>query len=206
MKRLIQLGLALALAVPAATATSDITRATGSATIDFSPIVQEYSTDGTSVEEPPRVGGALLVRRDDRLGAVAHIQGLVPGGVYTFWWVVVQGDGTFPDDIFVARGGGKVVRTSGRATTFMRAALGQAGITGFMPDGVNEIGFASLADTTGSTVRIEIAYHGQADDAGPGEVDAWLRDFWTGAACPPATPNPNPGQPHCPVYYAATFQ
>ncbi|MDX2378211.1 MAG: hypothetical protein QNM02_00445 [Acidimicrobiia bacterium] len=33
-----------------------------------------------------------------------------------------------------------------------------------------------------------------------------LRDFWTGSACPPATPNPNPAQPHCPVRCAATFE
>jgi hypothetical protein len=56
----------------------------------------------------------------------------------------------------------------------------------------------------GSLVRIEIAYHGQAEDAGD-DLGTWLEDFWTGSACPPDTPNPNPAQPHCPVWYAATF-
>ncbi|MDH3683132.1 MAG: hypothetical protein OEV40_24660, partial [Acidimicrobiia bacterium] len=63
--------------------------------------------------------------------------------------------------------------------------------------------FASLDDPTGSLVRVEIAYHGQAKDAGD-DLDAWLADFWTGAECPPETPNPNPDQPHCPVWYAST--
>jgi len=70
-------------------------------------------------------------------------------------------------------------------------------------------------------VHVEIAYHGQAADTGD-ELDVWLSDFWTGAACPLAFDldpggstdgvdpdgNPDPnfnkiGQPHCPVAIVA---
>lgn len=166
--------------------------------LSFSPIVQEWDEDGTANQDTPRVGWSVLMRRNKKLNALAHIRGLRPGGVYTFWWVVVQDDGTFPDDIFVAGGAGKVVGPNGRATVRMSAKVGQPGIEGFL------VPFDELRDTRNSIVRIEIAYHGQAEDAGDA-LDVWLSDFWTGTACPDGgTPNPNPNQPHCPVYYAAT--
>lgn len=204
-KRLTKVGVILGLAGSAGLATPAVTEARGNWSVDVEPIVQEWDVDGTAIEDPPSVGAALLVRRPHSLRGAAYIEGLVPNGVYTFWWVVIQDDGTFPDDIFVARGGGKVANADGAAFSFMRARNGQPGIEGFVPDGVNEIEFASLADTTDSVVRIEAAYHGQADEAS-GELKTWLSDFWSGAACPPETPNPNPEQPHCPVYYAATFE
>ena len=58
-------------------------------------------------------------------------------------------------------------------------------------------------DSTAAAVRVEVAYHGQVENAGD-ELPLWLYDFWTGDACPPETPNPNPAQPHCPVWFAAT--
>ncbi|HSF86301.1 MAG TPA: hypothetical protein VLG28_11695 [Acidimicrobiia bacterium] len=167
-------------------------------------VVQEHNVDGTPNEELPEVGVARLTRRSGGLRAKAQVEGLIPGGVYTFWWVVVQEDGTFPDDIFVASGDGAVVGPNGRAVAYMSAKAGDASITGFAPDGVNELTFSDLNDTMGSLVRIEIAYHGQVEDAGD-DLGTWLEDFWTGSGCPPDTPNPNPAQPHCPVWYAATF-
>ena len=192
------------LAVPATATAHDETSGTKRGpSLSFSPIVQEWDFDGNAMENPPRVGWSVLLRRNRRLDALAQIRGLKPGGVYTFWWVVVQEDGTFPDDIFLAGGAARVVNEKGRTTVHMKARLGQDSIEGFMPDGVNELQFAPLSDTRGSIVRIEIAYHGQAKDAG-GDLDVWLGDFWTGTACPPDTPNPNPTQPHCPIYYATT--
>jgi len=193
---------ALVVLVLPAPATANDARAPDSMT-DRTNVVQEWNFDGTAVDDPPTVGTSRLTRGGDRLDAMVRIAGLQPGGVYTFWWVVVQDDGTFPDDIFVALGDSAVVGRSGRATARMSATVGQESITGFAPDGVNEITFAPLSDTVDSIVRIEIAYHGQSEDAGD-DLDLWLNDFWTGEACPPTTPNPNPLQPHCPVWYAAT--
>jgi len=199
MKRLFVLATALGMLVAASAAqAAEMPRA------ERTDIVQEHNFDGTPAENPETIGRAMLVRRGHRLSAVASIRDLIPGGVYTFWWVVVQEDGTFPDDIHVASGSHAVVGDNGRATVAMYADRGDESITGFTPDGVNEITFDTLDDTINSVVRIEIAYHGQADDAGD-DLDSWLYDFWTGTACPPETPNPNLQQPHCPVYYAATF-
>jgi hypothetical protein len=168
---------------------------------DPAKIVVEWNEDGTAAPGDERVGTSVLKRRPDGLHARAHVRGLEPGGVYTFWWVVVQDDGDFPDDIHVQRGASVVVGDNGHARVTMRAQTGDPGILGFPP-----LGGALLADLTdplGSTVRVEIAYHGQVEDAGA-DLDQWQSDFWTGAACPPETPNPNPMQPHCPVYYAST--
>lgn len=176
--------------------------ADGVASLERAAIVREWNEDGTAASGEEEIGSALLLRRDRGMAALAMARGLQPGGVYTFWWVVIQDDGDFPDDIHVQRGGGAVAGPTGRATAFMRAATGTPGIEGFPPLGDAE--FAELRDPIGSVVRIEIAYHGQAADAGD-DLDLWLSDFWSGAACPPETPNPNPAQPHCPVYHAATF-
>jgi len=165
------------------------------------PVVREFNEDGTAASGDEIVGRSKLRRTENGLRANVRVAGLEPGGVYTFWWVVPQGDGVFPDDIFVARGAGVVVGRNGKARVHMRAHTGQEGITGFPVLG--DASFASLIDPQGALVRVEIAYHGQAADAGD-DLDTWLGDFWTGAACPPDTPNPNPIQPHCPVWFAAT--
>ncbi|MGI9612407.1 MAG: hypothetical protein ACR2QO_05835 [Acidimicrobiales bacterium] len=166
------------------------------------PIVREFNEDGTAASGQEIVGRSQLRRSEHGLQANVRVRGLKPGGVYTFWWVVPQGN-LFPDDIFVARGAGVVVGRNGKARVRIRAHTGQEGIAGFpVLEGAS---FASLNDPEGATVRVEIAYHGQAADAGD-DLDQWLSDFWTGAECPPETPNPNPNQPHCPVWFAATHQ
>jgi hypothetical protein len=135
------------------------------------------------------------------LEATVHVEGLPMGGVFTFWWVVRQGDpANAPFDWFVANGGGAVIAENGRATVHMSANIGQTAIEGmpFLPPGT---GFSPLTDPHGAVVRVEIAYHGQVAEAG-GNVEAWLADFWTGAACPASGTNIG-GQPFCPVYVAA---
>ncbi len=204
MKRMM---MRLILAVVMTVATAGVAAAADKSTtgrVDFQPIVQEWNSDGTPNADQPTVGWSLLRRTPDGLKAMARVAGLEPGGVYTFWWVVVQRDGAFPSDIFLAYGASAVANDQGRANARMSATLGQPGIEGFIPDGINEIPFASLDEPLTATVRIEIAYHGQADEAGDGELAQWMSDFWTGSACPPATPNPNPNQPHCPIYYSST--
>ncbi len=155
-------------------------------------------TDATMVGEV--LGWSQLKRDPDRLKAVVHAHGLEPGGVFTFWWVVVQDDATFPDDIFVALGAGAVVGPNGKATVHMSANKGDASIVGL--PALGGALFGDLVDPANALVRVEVAYHGHVDDAGDA-LGQWLSDFWTGSACPTAGVN-DAGQPHCPVYFAAT--
>lgn len=164
-------------------------------------VVREWNEDGTAAPGDEVVGTSRLWRGQEGLVAKVKLRGLEPGGAYTFWWVVVQDDGTFPEDIHVQRGAGVIVGKNGKARVHMTARTGDEGIDGFPPLAGAE--FADLSDPKMSTVRVEIAYHGQARDAG-GDLPIWLSDFWTGTACPPDTANPNPNQPHCPVYFAST--
>lgn len=99
------------------------------------------------------------------------------------------------------RGAGRVIGHSGIAVVHMRATLGQEGIIGLPAlDGAL---WHEMKDPLTSTVRIEIAYHGQAEHAGSrSELKTWLSDFWSGAE--PCTANTIPDQPHCPVYMAST--
>lgn len=168
---------------------------------DKAKIVREFNEDGTAAPGHASVGRTALKRTKRGLEADVRVRKLKPGGVYTFWWVAIQGDGSFPDDIYVQRGAAAVANEKGRARVHMRARTGDEGITGFPPLGGAE--FGTLVDPKGAVVRIEIAYDGQATVAGD-DLDLWMSDFWTGDACPPDTANPNPAQPHCPVYFAST--
>ncbi len=171
-------------------------------------VVREFNEDGTAAPGTEQIGWSRLVRSADGLRATVFVRGLKPGGVYTFWWVVPQepftgeDDGpAIPGEVFVARGAGRVIGDSGEAVVGMQAYKGQAGIEGapFLPDGAQ---WDTLNDPLNSTVRVEIAYHGQAD-AGD-DIRPWLSDFWTGAACPEPGEANAAGQPFCPVYLAAT--
>lgn len=167
-------------------------------------IVQEQSFDDAPDATKRNIGWSRLVRTDDGYSATVFARGLEPGGVYTFWWVspyeFTEGSPDIPGGVFVARGAGLVVGDDGTARIQMSAYVGQPGI-----DGLPALGTAkwhNMKDPLTSIVRIEIAYHGQANDAN-GDLDEWLSDFWTGTACPDTGTN-LAGQPHCPVYLAAT--
>ncbi len=214
MKKTILIGLVLALTgAVAATALAASDRGT-----DKQPIVRIFE-DGAP-GDLAEMGTAKLIRRDDGLKATAQVSGLEPGGVYTFWWVVVPTGQTFPDRSFVAHGGGKVVGSNGKATVRMNAELGQPSIQGFLlvdcvQDVVFEACFRPLDFDLGTAeVHVEIAYHGQAEAIGD-DLDTALGDFWTGTACPDNGGNnpgsdiiggeSNPGQPHCPVSLVAIY-
>jgi len=166
------------------------------------PLVVEFAgasdfTDATT--EGDELGWSQLKRDADDLKAVVHADGLKPGGVFTFWWVVVQGP-SFPDDIFVAHGAGAIIGQNGKATVHMSAEKGDPSIVGL--PALGGALFGDLVDPENALVRVEVAYHGQVEDAGD-DLDQWLSDFWSGSVCPQEGLNPA-GQPHCPVYFAAT--
>lgn len=169
---------------------------------DRADVVREWNVDGSAAPETEIIGWSSLIRRESGLNATVQVEGLIPGGVYTFWWIVPHSlPPTIPNDVFVAGGASTVVGSNGKATVHMRAETGQAGILGFPP--LEGALWHDLTDPLSALVRVEIAYHGQVEDAGA-DLATWEADFWTGSACPPETANPNPAQPHCPVYFAAT--
>jgi hypothetical protein len=114
-----------------------------------------------------------------------------------------NGDPDIPGGVFVARGAGRVIGSNGTAFLQMRARTGQEGI-----EGLPALGgalWSEMRDPLTSIVRIEIAYHGQADELeNRRDLRTWLSDFWTGTACPDNGSTNEGGQPHCPVYIAAT--
>ena len=181
--------------------------------VEKQPIVQDFDVNGNPTEVD--VGRAHLIRRADGLKATAQFSGLMPGGVYTFWCVIPSS--THPVDSFVALGGSKIVGQNGKATVRMKASVGQQSIDGFFdhlaPLNAFPIGSA-LADFDAGmlddTIRVEVAYHGQADQAADAEELAlWKSDFWTGqtGVCADlSVPTfANTGPPFCPVTHAAVF-
>jgi hypothetical protein len=174
--------------------------------VSTEPVIEFLTLDGTPVSNA--LGSSTLVRGDDRLWAKVTVDGLRPGGIYTFWWVIIPESGSFPDDAFVAGEGGRIVGSGGQATAVLKAKAGDASIAGF------HVPFNPLDFDLGTAeVHVEVAYHGQAADAGS-NLSSWMTDFWTGTACPSSFglnadyvgvgDNFNTGgQPHCPVYIAA---
>jgi len=161
------------------------------------------------------IGFSNLVRKPSGIGGTTHVEGLTPGGVYTFWMVAID-PAFFPDEddltkIFVEKGNAQVVGTNGRATVRWSADTGDASIMTPGPEFDD-----ALEDTDQRIVRIEIAYHGRADDApDQAALEQWLSDFWSGdpnvCAAPAFAPtNDRPRgeqgamQPHCPVNFAST--
>jgi len=174
--------------------------------VSVAPVVQFLTLDGTPVSNT--LGSSVLVRGDDELWAKVTVDGLRQGGLYTFWWVVIPQGGSFPDDAFVAGEGGRIIGPGGQATAVLTAKAGDPSIAGF------HVPFNSLDFDLGTAeVHIEVAYHGQAEEAGS-DLSTWRTDFWTGTACPSSFGlnadyagvggdlNAG-GQPHCPVYIAA---
>jgi len=175
--------------------------------VSWANVEQEISQPDAPDPTTENIGWSRLERDGSGLRAKLLVRGLQPGGVYTFWWVVPQtftdgGDPVIPDGVFVAYGNAVVVGDSGMAFVEMRARRGQHGIEGFPPIGDAE--WDHLRDPLNAVVRVEIAYHGQAEDADKDELETWTSDFWTGTACPETGDLNAGGQPHCPVYLAAT--
>ena len=195
-----------------------------SADVETLDVIQIFDSSGTAVSSSQNFGSFDLTRRDDGLDATTTVDGLIPNGVYTFWWVAGAAGFALPD-AYVASAGSEVIGSSGEATVTMSVDVGDPGILGFLdalatnspPASTDPFHLTFDLDPATAEVHIEIAYHGQAGDAG-GDLDAWQSDFWTGTACPEGESGhnlggttgdhlveSNPGQPHCPVSYVAVF-
>ena len=178
------------------------------------PVVREWTEAGAPVDGET-IGFTNLVRKPSGISGTTHAGGLKPGGVYTFWMVAVA-PAFFPDandltQIFVANGNSAVVGKNGGATVHWSASVGEASIV--TPGPVFDDALDNIDERI---VRIEIAYHGQADDAvDQAALNDWLSDFWSGDPTVCASPAfaPTNGlplgaqgamQPHCPVNFAST--
>lgn len=170
-----------------------------------------FDTTGNPVAPENRepVGTSSLVRRPDGLVLSARVEDLLPGGVYSLWMVVTEGDEGFGGGIFNT-GGGVIVGEDGVAEIEVSASLGDPGIVGFYVEGEGEVTFGTLDFPMTAPVRLEVAYHGQAEDAGD-DLDAWLADFWSGTPgiCPSPRGTVNtgaiPSQPYCPAFFVAEY-
>ncbi|MEA1902166.1 MAG: hypothetical protein U9N56_01415, partial [Actinomycetota bacterium] len=100
-------------------------------TVSVVPVNQIFDDTGTPVG-PAASGRSLLITRENSLRALTSFNGLKPGGVYTFWWVIIPSGGGFPADAFVAGQGGTVVGDNGRAFAKMTASKGDGSIGGFL--------------------------------------------------------------------------
>jgi len=175
-------------------------------------VLIEYDPTGEPIpaEEQVATGTAELTRSEEEITVFTEIEGLIEGGVYTFWIVAVQGEGEFPQDIFVNDGVGVIADGDGKASATMRSKLGDRSIEGFYVEGVGDVVFSDLLDPMGAVVRVELVYHGHSDDAGD-DLDAWMSDFWTGdpqwCADPLGTLGTGsvPTHPYCGGFWAATF-
>lgn len=148
---------------------------------------------GTSGNE---VGWTQLHRDDDRLRATVKTSDLKPGGVYTFWWVTVP-TGNPADGVFVDLLGSTIAGQNGKATVHGSVAVGTPSID--IPFD-SFLTFVPMTNPEQAVVRVEVAYHGQADSEN--YSDDWLLDFWTGEE-PMCSEFPGPGFNHCPIVQAS---
>lgn len=214
MFRIVMTALGLVVAVFAGLIVWSVASGDDDDDAETAPILLEFDADGELIaaDDQLEVGSAELIRSADGVTTKAEMTGLTPDGAYTFWLVVYQGEREFPGDIFVNHGEGVVADADGSADSAMSADLGEASITGFYVDDLGgEAEFSPLVDPVNGRVRVEVVYHGQADDAGD-DLNAWLADFWTGdpniCANPLGTMGTGavPTHPYCAGYWAATFE
>ena len=212
--------IAAVLALAMLTATVAMAGGKANKNVEELVIVQIFDDDGEPVipwdPDGDIQGTVKLTRRTDGLTATAKVTGLTPGGVYTFWWTLPSS--THPLGSYVALGGSRVIGNSGKATVRMNADFGDPSIEGLgeylgIPGASGTDPLQPVFDfsTLTGVVHVEIAYHGQKENAG-GDIGKWRSDFWTGedGVCPVASaPDPLGSstqaaeQPFCVVSYIA---
>lgn len=177
------------------------------------PVLREFDAvgDPLGIEDQEVIGRTVLRRTPDGLQADVEAAGLTPGGAYTIWLAAWQRGETFPQDVFAILADGMVVGDDGTLKSTISADLDQLPIEGFYIDGMGDIDFVPFTDPFESTIRIEIAYHGQAENAGD-ELNEWLSNFWVGdeGVCPSPrgtlATGAIPSQAYCPVYFVSVHE
>src|SRR5689334_2207004 len=97
------------------------------------------------------VGAAQLVRNDNGITCVIHTSGLVPGDVYSVWWVI-------PDEALIFNATGGIAGGDGTATFAGHASTGPVGPVDGSVVLSNGDGFFDQPRT--DTVIVIIRHHG----------------------------------------------
>ena len=111
----------------------------------------------TVFDDPSAVlGTSILTRTDDQVRIHVKTSGLVPGGAYTAWWVVIDPGTTFAD------------RKAGWATGFVAGSNGKANFTVSLHEGETLVSHptrsgGSLQDALRAEIRVQLRFHGPAD-------------------------------------------
>jgi len=111
----------------------------------------DFASVKTIATSPVNVGSAQLVRNNNGITCVIHTSGLVPGDVYTVWWVI-------PDESLIFNATGGIAGGDGTATFAGHASTGPVGpVDGSV---VLSNGDGSFDQPRTDTVIVIIRHHG----------------------------------------------
>jgi hypothetical protein len=132
---------------------------------------------GELYDEEVKVGHSNLVRKDDGIKLQVNTSDLIPGGVYTYWWLIDDGATS------VMWAGYVIVKQNGKAHATLTLEKGPEAaaenpIAGSIWDEAFDLVKDGLTDPFNSEVEVHIFYHGLEDDW-DGDPD-WLFTFWVG--------------------------
>lgn len=140
-----------------------------------------------------KVGVSKLLRTKEGIFVKLNTSKLIPGGVYTYWWVVFDEPGN-EDSLLIAWAAGMVAKKNGKSHAISFLKPGQEGIDG-NPAVFVDGGEPGMNNPLGSQVVVEIVYHGQINDLphDPELAKQWFTTFWVGdeAICDIDFPSPN---------------
>jgi hypothetical protein len=114
------------------------------------------------------VGAAQLVRNDNGITCVIHTSGLVPGDVYSVWWVI-------PDEALIFNAAGSIAGGDGTATFAGHASTGPIGPVDNSV--VLSNGDGSFDQPRTDTVMVIVRHHGPPI---PGIINQQMGTFNTG--------------------------
>jgi hypothetical protein len=114
------------------------------------------------------VGNAQLVRNDNGITCIIHTSGLVPGDVYSVWWVI-------PTEFLTFNATGGIAASDGTATFAGHASTGPIGpVDGSV---VLSNGDGSFDSPRTDTITVIVRHHGPPI---PGIVNQQMGSFNTG--------------------------
>lgn len=148
--------------------------------IDSEALVETFTRNGL-YETVEVVGESELERKEDEIEIEIETSALVPGGVYSFWWVLLN-DPENGSGLSVLWATGAIADEDGEIEVEVELKVGPEGIEGNpMVGSVYDFLVGDgLTNPFGARVEIQIVYHGQEEEAPKAELNDWLTTFWIG--------------------------